>query len=132
MPDAEIVTVTVEGALTRTDDQGSERPVTEQEFDDCFERIAAVIYEDASISNQMLWGQASTGNLEISFSHDASEDPRAIIPRIMEAAGLRSVDRTRPATMTHYLDPTTLRFPSMGSPAIRIGALSERVAAIHP
>ncbi|MXZ29715.1 MAG: hypothetical protein F4078_00025 [Acidimicrobiia bacterium] len=128
MSNAEIVNVTVEGALTRTDDQGVERPVTEGDFDDCFARIADAVYDDGDISSPVLWGQASTGDLELSFSHEAADDPRSIISRIMADVGVVSVDRTRSAAVAHNVEPTVLRLPAP-SPAIRIGALSERVAA---
>lgn len=131
MSNAEIVTVTVEGALTHTDDQGVERPVTEQDFDDCFTRIATAIYDDDDISDPILWGQASTGDLELTFSHEASDDPRAIISRIMTAVGVVSIDRTRSAVMARNVESKVLTFPAP-TPAIRIGALSERVAAAHP
>ena len=87
MSDTEMVTVTVEGALTYTDNQGAEHPVTEQDFDDCFERIATAIYDEDGLSNPILWGQASTGSLELTFSHEASDDPRSIISRIRRRVG---------------------------------------------
>ena len=132
MSNAEIVTVIVEGALTHTDDQGTERPVTEQDFDDCFARIATAIHDDDSISSPILWGQASTGSLELTFSHEASDDPRSIISRIMAAVGVVSIDRTRSAIAEPNVESVVVQFPSEPCPSIRIGALSERVAAGHP
>ena len=101
--------VTIEGivALTMTDNTGKIRDATHSEFLEFIEHIADYLYSDPEpgIANQVIWGQAQTGAVTISFTVHGSPHVPNLIHRMIEAAGPNlgsKLDVVGPAPAEHY------------------------------
>ena len=77
-------------ATVRTMDEEGARPATEAEFTRVFKAIADHLYSRADLVEPDVWGQASTGNLEVRFMlpvcHETAADsaPRRVAQIIDE------------------------------------------------
>lgn len=91
---ADLVQVRVAGTLTCIDSGGA-RPLAADEFHDVMDRIAGHLDDEAGIADACTWGQASTGDMEISFvvagpvaGPELNQRVGSVIAGMGEAAGL--------------------------------------------
>ena len=64
-------------ATVRTMDESGVRPTTEAEYTRVFKAIADHLYSRDDLLEPDVWGQASTGNLEVRFMLPVSQDVAA-------------------------------------------------------
>lgn len=86
--------VTVAGALSCIDNDGA-RPLTSDEFHDIISRIADHLDDESRITDPSVWGQASSGDMEMYFRLPDPAGPPTlnvqiadIIRQMGEAVGL--------------------------------------------
>ena len=86
--------MTYEGILTAIDGQ-AERGLTSEEFSEAFEQMAERLYEIDGLVDPILWGQASTGKIELEFGLLSSGDTKktaaraiAVIAEVSAAGGI--------------------------------------------
>ena len=96
------VEVTYEGVLVAVDGN-AERKLTSEEFSVAFEQMAEKLYEIDGLVDPSLWGQASTGQIELEFCFPRSDIAKkatahamAVIAEVTAAGGvdLDSCDET--------------------------------------
>ena len=96
--------VTVAGALSCIDSDGA-RPLTSDEFHDIISRIADHLDDESRITDPSVWGQASSGDMEMYFRLPEPAGPPTlnvqiadIIRKMGEAVGLVWANDPSPRT----------------------------------
>ncbi len=89
------VEVTYEGVLVAVDGD-TERKLTSEEFSVAFEQMAEKLYEIDGLVDPSLWGQASTGQIELDFclpsSGNAKEPTAHVMAVIAEVTAAGGID----------------------------------------
>ena len=75
--------VTVAGALSCIDSDGA-RPLTSDEFHDIISRIADHLDDESRITDPSVWGQASSGDMEMYFRLPDPAGPPALNVQIAD------------------------------------------------